>query len=95
VTLDQLLERSDVISLMCPLTPQTHHLIGVAGKILTTMKVANAADGSVIRAEFEKMKQDVILVNTARGAVVDENAMVHALNRGKGMSQSKEMRRRS
>ncbi|KAJ9112462.1 hypothetical protein QFC20_002250 [Naganishia adeliensis] len=63
VTLDELLERSDVISLMCPLTPETHHLIGAA--------------------EFDKMKQDVILVNTARGAVVDENAMVDALNSGK------------
>ncbi|KAI5450036.1 hypothetical protein NCC49_003798 [Naganishia albida] len=63
VPLDELLERSDVISLMCPLTAQTRHLIGAA--------------------QFEKMKQDVILVNTARGAVVDENAMVNALNSGK------------
>jgi molybdopterin converting factor small subunit len=32
VTLDELLERSDVISLMCPLTPETHHLIGATGQ---------------------------------------------------------------
>lgn len=30
------------------------------------------------------MKQDVILVNTSRGAVIDESAMVDALNNGKG-----------
>ena len=30
------------------------------------------------------MKQDVLLVNTARGAVIDESAMVDALNSGKG-----------
>lgn len=46
--------------------------------------LVNDPDRNDTRAEFEKMKQDVILVNTARGAVVDENAMVNALNSGKG-----------
>jgi phosphoglycerate dehydrogenase-like enzyme len=83
VTLDELLARSDVISLMCPLTPATRHLIGPAG-----MSSHNVLSVSWLMAkhgtEFEKMKQDVILVNTSRGAVIDESAMVDALNSGKG-----------
>lgn len=59
VPLDQLLEESDVVSLHCPLTPDTHHLIG--------------------EAAFQRMKSTAILINTARGPVVDEPALVHAL----------------
>lgn len=57
--LDELLERSDVVSLNCPLTPETKHLIG--------------AD------ELAKMKNSAILVNTARGPVIDEAALAEAL----------------
>ena len=32
---------------------------------------------------FEKMKDGVVIVNTARGAVIDEKALVTALNSGK------------
>lgn len=69
---------------MCPLTAQTRHLIGAARKSSMMKLLVNDPDRNDTRAEFEKMKQDVILVNTARGAVVDENAMVNALNSGKG-----------
>ena len=62
VELGELLERADVVSLHCPLTPQTHHLIG--------------AD------ELSRMRPDAILINTARGPVVDEAALVRALERG-------------
>ena len=62
VPLDQLLQQSDVVSLHCPLTPQTHHLID--------------------EAALKKMKSTAVLINTARGPVVDENALVHALNSG-------------
>ena len=62
VPLDQLLQQSDVVSLHCPLTPQTHHLIN--------------------EAALKKMKSTALLINTARGPVVDENALVHALNSG-------------
>ncbi|MBE6973649.1 MAG: hydroxyacid dehydrogenase [Ruminococcaceae bacterium] len=63
VSLDELLERSDIVSLHCPLTPQTKGLIG--GDQLT------------------KMKSSAILINTARGAVVDSAALAQALKEGR------------
>lgn len=60
--LPELLAQSDVVSLHCPLTPETHHLIG--------------------RAELELMGPDSILVNTARGPIVDEAALAQALKTG-------------
>lgn len=62
VTLSELLSRSDVISLHCPLTPQTRHLIDAGA--------------------FAAMKPTAILVNTARGALVDQPALLAALNDG-------------
>ena len=62
VTLDQLLERADIVSLHCPLTPQTKGLIG--------------------KEQLAKMKQSAILINTARGAVVDSAALAQALSSG-------------
>jgi glyoxylate reductase len=62
VDLGELLAASDVVSLHCPLTPATHHLIG--------------AD------ELRAMKSTAHLVNTARGPVVDEPALVAALEAG-------------
>ncbi|WFC98801.1 glyoxylate reductase [Malassezia yamatoensis] len=61
-TLDELLESSDAVSLHCPITPETRHLMS--------------------DAQFSKMKQSAVLINTARGPVVDEAAMVHALDAG-------------
>jgi glyoxylate reductase len=60
--LDELLERSDFVSLHVPLTQQTHHLIG--------------------EAELRRMKSTAVLINTARGAVVDEAVLVTALREG-------------
>ncbi len=62
VDLDELLETSDVVSLHCPLTPATHHLIG--------------------GPELTRMKPTAHLVNTSRGPVVDEAALVRALEAG-------------
>ncbi|MDH3430275.1 MAG: D-2-hydroxyacid dehydrogenase [Gammaproteobacteria bacterium] len=62
VSFDELLLRSDVISLHCPLTDQTRGLFGAA--------------------EFRKMKSSAILINTARGALVDSAALVDALQSG-------------
>ena len=59
---DTVLAESDVITLHCPLTPATHHLIGAP--------------------EFRKMRRQALLINTARGGLVDEAALVHALKDG-------------
>jgi lactate dehydrogenase-like 2-hydroxyacid dehydrogenase len=60
--LDDVLRHSDVVSLHCPLTPATHHLIGAK--------------------ELAMIGPDGILVNTARGPVVDEEALTTALSDG-------------
>ena len=57
-----LLASADVVSLHCPLTPETYHLLG--------------------RAEFRRMGREALLVNTTRGPVVDEDALVSALVAG-------------
>jgi glycerate dehydrogenase len=62
VSFDQVLRRSDVISLHCPLTDATVGLFG--------------------EAEFGKMQSDAILINTARGGLVDSAALVSALRKG-------------
>jgi glyoxylate reductase len=62
MALDDLLATSDAISLHCPLTPQTRHLI----------------DGDALR----RMQASAYLVNTARGPIVDEAALVDALADG-------------
>lgn len=53
---------ADVVSIHCPLTPATRHLID--------------ADA------LERMRNDAVLVNTSRGPVVDEAALVEALRAG-------------
>ena len=59
VAFDELLERSDVVSLHCPLTEATQGLIGAQ--------------------ELARMRRSAILINTARGALVDSAALVNAL----------------
>ena len=60
VPLEELLERSDFVSLHCPLTPDTHHLIDSAA--------------------LDRMKPTALLVNTARGPIVDPRALERALH---------------
>lgn len=62
MSLDELLTSSDVISLNCPYSPATHHLIDAAA--------------------LDAMKPAAFLVNTARGAIVDEAALADALSKG-------------
>lgn len=62
VSFDEVLRRSDVISLHCPLTDTTAGLFG--------------------EAEFGKMKSEAILINTARGGLVDSAALVAGLQNG-------------
>lgn len=61
-TLDDLLAQSYVLSLHCPLTEQTRHLIDAAA--------------------IERLPHGSFLVNTARGAVVDTNAIAPAIASG-------------
>ena len=62
VDLDQLITTSDFISLNCPLTPETHHLIN--------------AD------RLQAMKPTAYLINTARGDIIDNDALYTALTEG-------------
>ncbi len=62
VPLLQLLARSDFISIHCPLTPETRHLIDAAA--------------------LREMKPTAILINTARGPIVDQQALHEALVNG-------------
>ena len=59
---DELLATSDVVSVNCPYSPETHHLLGPE--------------------QFELMRSSAYLVNTARGPIVDEAALVSALRSG-------------
>jgi D-3-phosphoglycerate dehydrogenase len=63
VTLDELLEKSDFITIHVPLTEETKGMIG--------------------KNEITKMKRGAYLINTARGGIVDEEALLDALNKGK------------
>jgi lactate dehydrogenase-like 2-hydroxyacid dehydrogenase len=61
-TLDQVLEESDFVSLHCPATPETRHLMN--------------------RERLALMRRSAFLINTARGDIVDEAALVDALADG-------------
>lgn len=62
-TLDELLRTSDIVSLNCPLTPETK--------------------GMIDKRAVEVMKQGAILINTARGGLIDELAVQEGLVSGK------------
>ncbi len=57
--LNDLLPQVDVLSIHCPLTPETKDLISTA--------------------EFKRMKQTALIINTSRGAVIDNQALADAL----------------
>jgi D-3-phosphoglycerate dehydrogenase len=57
------LQKSDIITIHVPLTPQTHKMIG--------------------KKEIDLMKDGAILINTSRGGIVDEQALLEALQSGK------------
>jgi phosphoglycerate dehydrogenase-like enzyme len=62
VTKDELLERSDVLSIHLVLSDRTRGLFGAG--------------------EFERMRRSAVLVNTSRGPILDESALVRALRDG-------------
>ena len=61
-SLDQMLARMDIISINCPHTPATFHLLSAR--------------------RLKLIRPDAYIVNTARGEVIDENALVKLLNDG-------------
>ncbi|WP_022728488.1 2-hydroxyacid dehydrogenase [Fodinicurvata sediminis] len=61
-SLDQMLARMDIVSVNCPHTPATYHLLSAR--------------------RLKLMRPDSILVNTSRGEVIDENALVRMLGSG-------------
>ena len=63
VTLEALLEQSDIVTLHTPLTAATHHLLD--------------------RHRIERMKHGAVIVNTGRGALLDTEALVSALESGR------------
>lgn len=62
-TLSRLLESADIVSLNCPLTEQTRHLLNAE--------------------TLQWMKHGSVLINTGRGSLIDEQALVAALESGK------------
>ncbi len=58
-SLDQMVARMDVISVNCPSTPSTFHLLNAR--------------------RLQLMKRNAVIVNTSRGEVIDENALVRVL----------------
>lgn len=63
VDLETLFRQSDVVSLHCPLTPQTRNLVN--------------------QERLAMMKPSAFLLNTSRGPLIDEPALVEALNSGR------------
>jgi glyoxylate reductase len=62
ISVSELLARSDYVSLHCPLTPETRHMIDSAA--------------------LAQMKPTAVLINTARGPIVDQAALARALREG-------------
>lgn len=62
-TLEGLLGVADILTLHCPLSPDTYHLIN--------------------EERLAMMREGAILINTSRGALVDENAVANALESGR------------
>ena len=63
VTLDELLTQSDLISLHCPLTDDSYHMIN--------------------SETINKMKDNVVLVNTSRGALIDTEDLIKGIRQHK------------
>jgi D-3-phosphoglycerate dehydrogenase len=61
VSLETLLVESDFISIHCPLTESTHHLVGPE--------------------QFQMMKRKPLILNVSRGSVIDEKALIEALDK--------------
>ncbi len=63
VELDELLRRSDIVSLHCPSNEATHHILNAEA--------------------FALMADDTLIINTARGELIDEAALIAELSQGR------------
>ncbi len=63
VELNELFEKSDVVSIHAPLTGETYHMIG--------------------RDQLRRMKDGTILINTARGGIIDHDALIEECKKGR------------
>ncbi|MBQ9176742.1 MAG: D-2-hydroxyacid dehydrogenase [Bacteroidaceae bacterium] len=63
VSIDSVFSQSNIVSLHCPLTADTLHLVD--------------------ERRLSLMQHDAILINTGRGPLVDDIALIHALNEGR------------
>jgi glyoxylate reductase len=61
-SLDQMLARVDIVSVNCPATPATFHLLS--------------------RRRLKLMQHGAVIVNTARGSIIDEAALIESLEEG-------------
>jgi len=61
-SLKELLQKADIVTIHCPLTKDTYHLLG--------------------EDELLYMKPNAYLINTARGGIVDEGALINILKKG-------------
>jgi glyoxylate reductase len=61
-SLDQMLARVDIVSVNCPATPATYHLLS--------------------RRRLKLMREGAVIVNTARGSIIDEEALIEMLEEG-------------
>ena len=61
-SLDQMLARVDIVSVNCPATPATYHLLS--------------------RRRLKLMRPGAVIVNTARGSIIDEAALIECLEEG-------------
>jgi glyoxylate reductase len=61
-SLDQMLARVDIVSVNCPATPATYHLLS--------------------RRRLKLMRPGAVIVNTARGSIIDEAALIECLETG-------------
>ena len=61
--LDQMLARMDIVSVNCPLTADTHHLLN--------------------RARLKKLQPHAVIINTARGEIIDEEALADLIEVGR------------
>ncbi|MEM7746553.1 MAG: 2-hydroxyacid dehydrogenase, partial [Pseudomonadota bacterium] len=61
-SLDQMLARMDIVSVNCPHTPATFHLLSAR--------------------RLKLLKPNAYIVNTARGEIIDENALIRMLEAG-------------